>query len=732
MVTRTEGSGIRYDTKVRTPTKSSKSMPTPTKSKSGSQKLAEFREATGDSTPTQTPEQYRQKVETQKTPTTPVEPAPSPQQPTLAERYTTGYYQFKAQEQPTSTITPQQMQKIEQLQAGGELRQPTKEELQTISARPAPVSEGYAPTYDYFYGSQPKDMSSPHNLGNQSSLITSRPQEDFKPETTKFQEELNVSTESAFKKGVSDGESIKLSKTSETLVNVAGKLDEAAMQYRANQDILFPGRPVEGTIATRAATSITGLAGMGLRLPAGVEIVAQQPSLLVPAATIAGAGMLKYVTETPFKDPVQIVTDLVVFGGATSLAGKGIKGVSNKIKFASKEQIPIETLARPEVIAGKVNFPTAKQGTPTTQVIQTFKETSTRYPGEVVPGRDYGIHVSNIELPTKVLSKKLTTIEGTSETPGLYVGPDASLYFARTTQGPSKITLFGRGEQSPQPTINFVGMRSIERLPTDLRTNTGMANLFMKKQATKETGYTTVKMEKGLQVGPRERELVIPPESLFKEIETKYYTEYSGQKIPVKRFEPYEAIESKPIVQKTPGNIIEKLTGKEPKKARDISSYSSRTGIREYPIITPKRISSISMASSSRPKIQSSMSKYVPSSSYNKYSSSVSPSVSKSVSALSSGGRDISHTSYSPVTSSLSNSLSSRADRYVSQKYQTVPSDITNIRRKSSAKTKKIKKSGDGGDKYKEEDILSTDYKYKRAQNIFKNPYEAKIPKGLI
>ncbi|MBN1134890.1 MAG: hypothetical protein JXA38_08315 [Methanosarcinaceae archaeon] len=337
------------------------------------------------------------------------------------------------------------------------------------------------------------------------------------------------------------------------------------------------GGDVVSTVASVPVSLSGKLIGSALMLPAGTETAIKNPDVIPDAAVVMGSSLTVGAARDLKENPVEFLTETALTVGAFSALGKATKGTKNALKFSQKTEIPVTDLARQEVITGNVMFPTAKKGTSVTNIISEFEKTKARYP-EQLPSSNYGIHSTSIELP-----KKLTTIPGTSETPGLYVGPDASLHFTRAGTKP-KIKLFGGDSKSIDPSIDFIGLKGIERIPAGLSKDLTKANAFMFSGAKKGVGYTTVKMEQGLKVGSRERELVIPPDTEFLKTQSKYFTKWSGKKMSVNVFEPAEV----PTIPRAINKINRHSPKKNNYKASDIgSSYLKEP---EYTIVTPSKI----------------------------------------------------------------------------------------------------------------------------------------------
>ncbi len=290
----------------------------------------------------------------------------------------------------------------------------------------------------------------------------------------------------------------------------------------------------KGATVDTAAGVIQGVSGVPLAGEVAIRDPSRYPKAIMGGLAIAAGSAVRAAKDNPLRTAGAIagavITEKVAVRGAT-IAG-------DNIRVAGRSKVDVTELAKPEVITRKVNFPTAPRGTPVTSVLDDFRQAKNIYPDSSSLPRtptgavsDVGIHVSPGSLP-----KKGVTIKGSSETPGLYVGPDASLHFAGVDQS-TKFKLFGKSSPITEPSINFVQLQEINRLPPSLRSDLTGANQFMQTEAKKGAGYTSVKMEAGLKSGRREKELIIPPDTEFKRVRSDYYTVYRGRKIPVNLYE---------------------------------------------------------------------------------------------------------------------------------------------------------------------------------------------------
>ena len=320
-----------------------------------------------------------------------------------------------------------------------------------------------------------------------------------------------------------------------------GKYSPAGLMFKASNtispvklDINDAKNFAKGATVDTAAGVIHGVSGVPLATEVAIRDPSRYPKAIMGGLAIAAGSTVQTAKGNPVRTAGAIagavITEKVAVRGAT-IAG-------DNIRVAGRSRVDITELAKPEVVTGKVNFPTAPRGTPVTSVLDDFRQTKELYPDRSSLPRtptgavsDVGIHVSPGSLP-----KKGVTIKGSSETPGLYVGPDASLHFAGVDKS-TKFKLFGKSSPITEPSINFVQLQEINRLPSSLRSDLKGANQFMQTEAKKGAGYTSVKMEEGLKFGRREKELIIPPDTEFKQVKSDYYTVYRGRKIPVNLYE---------------------------------------------------------------------------------------------------------------------------------------------------------------------------------------------------
>lgn len=282
------------------------------------------------------------------------------------------------------------------------------------------------------------------------------------------------------------------------------------------------------------ATSLIPLVG---GVPLAAEIAVKEPEK-IGASVALGTGLIVGSTVKLAKeDPARLIGNIAGAAIAGKALGKGKTLLSDEIRTAGKVEIPIETIAQENIITGKATFPTVPKNTSIKSVMESFKTTSELHPESKAlqsMGGKFGIHVTKGEL-----GKAVTITKGASETPGLYVGPDASLHFSGVAN--PKFKLFGLAKAS-KPEIDFIQMTDTARLPRNLRNNLPAANKFMWEDATKGKGYSTVKMESRITVAPTEPELVVPPGSKLAKVPelSNYYAKWKGRKIPVNVYESLE------------------------------------------------------------------------------------------------------------------------------------------------------------------------------------------------
>jgi hypothetical protein len=390
---------------------------------------------------------------------------------------------------------------------------------------------------------------------------------------------------------------------------------------------------VKGAVVNTGAGLIQGAAGV----PGAIEIGVKNPAAL-GGALIVGTGVMIGATVKGLKeDPATTLGELTGMYLVGKGSGKAVNKIGDEMRTRGRIEVPVETLAQEKVITGAVTFPTVPKGTPVSSVLADFKQTANLHPQPEIlkqMGGEYGVHVSPGEL-----GKKSITRVGTSEAPGLYTGPDASLHFAGLNKQKYKLLGF---EKDSAPTVNFMQMKGTKRLPKSLRSDSKGAYDFTLNKAKKGTGYTTAKMESGLKVASMEPELVIPPgtEYALNANASGFYTKFKGRKLPVN---VYERVKNPLGTKKA---VADTVKGEKGRVYRE-SDYS---GMNERILLSDRDIAALG----SRSKVNSSSSSKVPSSS--KISNLLKPSLPAS---LSSSRKSTKSSGISSI-SSLKSPLSSR------------------------------------------------------------------------
>ncbi|OPY19193.1 MAG: hypothetical protein A4E23_01276 [Methanomethylovorans sp. PtaU1.Bin073] len=197
------------------------------------------------------------------------------------------------------------------------------------------------------------------------------------------------------------------------------------------------------------------------------------------------------------EDPARLA-GMVVGTGVAEVLGKtaGIK-LYDRARTFGKTEIPIENLVTPDTLKGDGIY-RVPEGTTTPQVMEMFKNTEAKYPGGELPKGAAGsenrwaFHGSSRPFNKVVEVRAQTTRPGDDF--GLFVSPEnANIYFTRAE---SKFELFGKASDSNagmRPTLNFVQLNEVKRLPEAVRYDVGEARVFevpesMKGGATRTFG----------------------------------------------------------------------------------------------------------------------------------------------------------------------------------------------------------------------------------------------------
>lgn len=291
------------------------------------------------------PKEYNDQVEEQKAAASSEssESTESTSNSNVLNRYTTGYYDLSSLSKNTVSNQAAQEQKVKTgtLSSSGStsLHAMTDEEIAASDAIPSPVSENYRPTYEYFYGGTTPDLSNPHSLGSDVTArtsITSKPKDNFSPETTSLTDEVSSIVTGAQK--VTSSKGVTISRTSQKLIDVGDSLvssaEEFKQDYKESDSVLKEISP-GSIIVPYAAVSLANIGSMFSRVPAGVEVAVQAPELLPSALLVAGLGTVDYTVNTIKTDPLQLVTDLAVFSALGYGAGKAGSAIKSKIPVIS-------------------------------------------------------------------------------------------------------------------------------------------------------------------------------------------------------------------------------------------------------------------------------------------------------------------------------------------------------------------------------------------------------------
>ena len=286
-----------------------------------------------------------------------------------------------------------------------------------------------------------------------------------------------------------------------------------------------------------AARAGTGIAGKGITTGA---------KYIEPSIGVVGAGAMGYsvVSAPTQKEAIERMAHL---GVGTAGAVKGFKAggkLVERIQVRGLKEVPIEQIMKPEVIAGKEQFPTVPEGMSGKQFKQYFKESPYKLPKEV-PGLTRVWHATPQKFTPQTEIQAAVT-RG-SDVPGLYVAPSISPHFLRVggvkaPTTPTKIPLFKRlfGESEPlEPAVLRIDVPGgITRLPKSIRTKVEPSREFLETQATPGKGYLTPVLEKALAgkgVGV-EAEAVLAPKTLLAQTGSKYYIKIGEHRVPIKEY----------------------------------------------------------------------------------------------------------------------------------------------------------------------------------------------------
>lgn len=380
--------------------------------------------------------------------------------------------------------------------------------------------------------------------------------------------------------------------------------------------------------------STTGLIQGAAAVPTAVETAVKNPAAFGGVLLVGTGVMIGSTVQGLKNDPVTTLGELTGMYMIGKTSGKAVNKIGDEVRTRGRIEVPVETLAQEKVISGKATFPTVPKGTPISSVLADFKQSVNLHPQPELlkkMGGEYGVHVSPGDR-----GAKFTTKIGSSEAPGLYTGPDASLHFAGLDK--TKYKLLGLAKDS-SPTINFMQMKGIERLPKSLRGNSKGAYDFTLNKAKKGKGYTTAKMESGIKVGAVEPELVIPPgtEYALNANASGFYTKFKGRKLPVN---VYERVKNPLNVRKGATDTVKASKGKVYRESdysglnervvlsdRDLAAMGSRSKGKSS---SKRSVSSSGISSLIKPSVPSSLSSSRKSSKVSSIPSSIRPSKSGS------------------------------------------------------------------------------------------------------
>lgn len=216
------------------------------------------------------------------------------------------------------------------------------------------------------------------------------------------------------------------------------------------------------SIGLKAIPKIGGVASKGFKiagLGAGAYLTAGY-----------GLGKVGEISATPdyfAKGEIlgETSRELSAFGFGFGAGQKGVSMLQGLVLTKGKISFPLERLTRESVISGKESFPTA----PPRTHLKLFKETALKLP-ELTEGRAGGFHVTG----EKFWKGEIIPQAGTSELPGLYVSPEASIHFARISGISGKI------------------MPKIETLFKDFLTEGKPGIAFLKPERFREVGFKKV------------------------------------------------------------------------------------------------------------------------------------------------------------------------------------------------------------------------------------------------
>ena len=156
------------------------------------------------------------------------------------------------------------------------------------------------------------------------------------------------------------------------------------------------------------------------------------------------------------------VTELALLGAGYARGARGATQIRGWFATRGRTELPLERITQKEIIEGSRIFPTAKPSTH----LSLFKKTTFKIP-ELTEGTPGGFHATG----EKFWKNEIKPSAGTSEFPGLYVSPEASIHFTRVAGSPY--------------TFQFPTIKSI-------LTGDKPALAFLKPKGFREVGYKKV------------------------------------------------------------------------------------------------------------------------------------------------------------------------------------------------------------------------------------------------
>jgi hypothetical protein len=273
----------------------------------GSDRLAAYKEATGDSNrdtkhADESPSEYRENAIAEKT----VSSSESTQSSGSGSIRT-----LTAEEQNQQNLTPV-------------TPTPIKPDYmkKTVSS-----NESVSP-HD-LYGSDPTQITSIHAKNTNTEVRQVNDADYLGEESTPLAEEVKISLSSQMAKGQSSSKDVKISNLSQSLIDVGDNFVIDAQEFQDTAKTKYGEKDIiMREITPRLVKSVAGASDMFLRVPAGIEVAYQKPELFPTAIAVAGLGLADYTISGLKEDPAQLVSDYLVFSELGSAAGKA----GNKIK----------------------------------------------------------------------------------------------------------------------------------------------------------------------------------------------------------------------------------------------------------------------------------------------------------------------------------------------------------------------------------------------------------------